>query len=714
MSTLKISGPGNFNTSDDPGNLPDNGQFYGFLHGALGWFLVPYSSIVGAPSTSAGVVGADSITGTTTLTLVNDLLNPGSDKVYGTDSTGNRGYRSAAGLPVNYGSITGTPVIPTVGTLNTPNSITGGGSMSGNLTVSLSGDSASPGNTMLYGTNASGTKGWFAQPSVTGGTSVGSDSITGTTTLTLVNDSASPGNTMLYGTDSSGARGWYAQPSGGGGSSTGAKSITGTTTLTLVNDVTTPSEGQFYGFVSGARGWFIIPYAALSGTPSLGTSAAKDIPSSGNASVTQVVYGSDTRLSDARTPSSHATSHKSGGGDSIKLDELAAPTDITTLNASSSAHGLMPKADANAAHFYSSDGTQKLVAYSSLGSPPTLGTSAAKDIPASGNASATQVVYGSDTRLADSRTPSAHATSHKSGGTDAIALDTLAAATDVTTLNATSGAHGLLAKTSGTATDFIGGDNASHAHSTIPLDTLGAPTDIVTRNATSLVHGLLAKTSGTATDFVGGDNACHAHSTVALDTLGSPTDVTTLNASSSAHGLMPKADGNAAHFYCSDGTQKAVAAGVSPWRQWNANEGLPPSTLYAVWSNVNSIPFLAFNASVTWSSVFMGKVPAGVTLASGVIVRLLWGSATATSGNVIWGVAIERFGILTVVSDHFDTQATATTTTNGSVSILTETAITQTAINSMTNGNTFRLQVQRTGGTMVGDAQLFSVSIESA
>jgi hypothetical protein len=36
-----------------------------------------------------------------------------------------------------------------------------------------------------------------------------------------------------------------------------------------------------------------------------------------------------------------------------------------------------------------------------------LGTAATKNIPASGNASATEVVYGSDTRLADTRTPSA-------------------------------------------------------------------------------------------------------------------------------------------------------------------------------------------------------------------------------------------------------------------------------------------------------------------
>lgn len=47
-------------------------------------------------------------------------------------------------------------------------------------------------------------------------------------------------------------------------------------------------------------------------------------------------------------PDAHATSHKSGGTDAVKLDELAAPTDTTTLNVSSSAHGLAPKLPAAA------------------------------------------------------------------------------------------------------------------------------------------------------------------------------------------------------------------------------------------------------------------------------------------------------------------------------------------------------------------------------
>jgi hypothetical protein len=44
--------------------------------------------------------------------------------------------------------------------------------------------------------------------------------MTGNLTVTLVGDSASPGNSMLYGTNSSGVRGWYSQPTGGSGGGT--------------------------------------------------------------------------------------------------------------------------------------------------------------------------------------------------------------------------------------------------------------------------------------------------------------------------------------------------------------------------------------------------------------------------------------------------------------------------------------------------------------
>jgi hypothetical protein len=51
------------------------------------------------------------------------------------------------------------------------------------------------------------------------------------------------------------------------------------------------------------------------------------------------------------------------------------------------------------------------------------GTSASLNVAATGNAAVGEVVKGDDTRLTDSRTPTAHAASHASGGSDVLSLD---------------------------------------------------------------------------------------------------------------------------------------------------------------------------------------------------------------------------------------------------------------------------------------------------
>lgn len=51
-----------------------------------------------------------------------------------------------------------------------------------------------------------------------------------------------------------------------------------------------------------------------------------------------------------------------------------------------------------------------------------------------------------------------HSSTHKTGGADVIALDTLGATTDITTLNATTAGHGLLPKLSGNPSTFLRGD----------------------------------------------------------------------------------------------------------------------------------------------------------------------------------------------------------------------------------------------------------------
>jgi hypothetical protein len=121
-----------------------------------------------------------------------------------------------------------------------------------------------------------------------------------------------------------------------------------------------------------------------------------------------------------------AASLVSGKVPSSQLPSYA--TVATSGSASDLGTGTLPDARLST-NVVTLTGTQTLTNKSiSSGQITGLGTAATKDIPPSGNASSTQVVYGSDTRLTNSRTPSstlAHASSHASGGSDALTLAAL-------------------------------------------------------------------------------------------------------------------------------------------------------------------------------------------------------------------------------------------------------------------------------------------------
>ena len=59
---------------------------------------------------------------------------------------------------------------------------------------------------------------------------------------------------------------------------------------------------------------------------------------------------------DAHHDEDHADGHAAGGGDALKLDGLAAPDDTTDLDASTGAHGLLPKLSGSTSEFLRGDG----------------------------------------------------------------------------------------------------------------------------------------------------------------------------------------------------------------------------------------------------------------------------------------------------------------------------------------------------------------------
>ena len=72
--------------------------------------------------------------------------------------------------------------------------------------------------------------------------------------------------------------------------------------------------------------------AQILNKPTLGTASAKDVPTSGNASTTQVVMGNDTRLSDSRTPTSHTHGNIANGGTISSTAVTPASTDYLLIS----------------------------------------------------------------------------------------------------------------------------------------------------------------------------------------------------------------------------------------------------------------------------------------------------------------------------------------------------------------------------------------------
>lgn len=146
-----------------------------------------------------------------------------------------------------------------------------------------------------------------------------------------------------------------------------------------------------------------------------------------------IVASTDARLTDARTPTAHKTSHEPGGTDALTGLTNASIAAAAGIAKTKLANLDVVNADVNAAAAIAEAKLSLATdAAAGTGSRRTLGTGA------------TQAAAGNDSRLSDARTPTAHATTHQPGGSDAMAVDAAAATGSLRTLgtSATSAAAG--------------------------------------------------------------------------------------------------------------------------------------------------------------------------------------------------------------------------------------------------------------------------------
>ena len=165
------------------------------------------------------------------------------------------------------------------------------------------------------------------------------------------------------------------------------------------------------------------------------------------------------------------------------------------------------------------------------------------------------------------------------------------------------------------------------------------------------------------------------------------------------------------------GLSATASGGSKTYAVFTALDNNPPSTAFMTLDTRNSVPCLDADDATDESAVFVGIIPEGASLGSGLKIRLHWAATTATSGDVRWDVQLERM-TTDLDSDSFDTIASATATTNGASGILTVTEITLTTIDSVTAGDGFRLKVTRDANnaadTMSGDCELYICEVRSA
>ena len=136
---------------------------------------------------------------------------------------------------------------------------------------------------------------------------------------------------------------------------------------------------------------------------------------------TTVCVGNDARLSDARTPTAHKASHQHGGADEIAVATPAANAIPKADSSNKLAVGWLPVGSVTGT-VCAGDDARLNNARTPTAHGSTHAPGGADPIPT--GATGTTVCIGNDARLSNPRAPTAHASTHAPGGADAIPTGT--------------------------------------------------------------------------------------------------------------------------------------------------------------------------------------------------------------------------------------------------------------------------------------------------
>jgi hypothetical protein len=131
----------------------------------------------------------------------------------------------------------------------------------------------------------------------------------------------------------------------------------------------------------------------------------------------------------------------------------------------------------------------------------------------------------------------------------------------------------------------------------------------------------------------------------------------------------------------------------------------------------NNIPILQFDPTTNEGAQFIGIIPSGVNVNSGILAKIVWMATSATTGDVAWSVEYEKMNT-DLDADSFATPvASGVTTTNGTAGIPAISLISSTATDGLNDGDPFRVRLTRlassTLDTMTGDAEFILLELQA-
>lgn len=155
---------------------------------------------------------------------------------------------------------------------------------------------------------------------------------------------------------------------------------------------------------------------------------------------------------------------------------------------------------------------------------------------------------------------------------------------------------------------------------------------------------------------------------------------------------------------------------------WTPQCNEPPTSNPMTFDKRNGIPVLDADDSTDEYAVFSGTMPPNYG-GGGVVVKILWTGATATTGNTVWEAAFER-GDTDMDADSFaSAQPSGQSAASGTSGIKNTASIPFTdgaQMDSVVAGDDFRLKINRDANSttatddMTGDAEVRRVLLYEA